>query len=377
LEVGPVPTANVAESRRGVVSLSERHTMGLLRKSVKFGTLGLAPIHANSKKARTAKASERTARAAKKQERLQKSATKAMQEQVRLQKQALELETMQAEIPTVETPTKPVEMSQATLSKKEVRSAVRTLATAETFLRRFEAGEIDGEGRRLSPRGRQDPTSRAEDEALAAVVRAQVETAKQDLREIQGQGQGSNVVGPQWLSVKAAEFRIAADGQSIMIWKRLGPGLRAGEAETRIPVADVSAVRFQPSTKWKKGIMTFVLRGVDPPLEGAVAAYKDVNTVLFQPGHLSKMVAIKDHVEYCISRQRVAMGKDVDTIGARPSLESLPLSPSLPPPSIVSSKSSLAAELERLAALHRDGALSDGEFRTAKRRLIEPSGSPG
>jgi hypothetical protein len=37
---------------------------------------------------------------------------------------------------------------------------------------------------------------------------------------------------------------------------------------------------------------------------------------------------------------------------------------------------SLAAELERLAALHRDGALSDEEFATAKGRLLGPASVP-
>lgn len=50
-----------------------------------------------------------------------------------------------------------------------------------------------------------------------------------------------------------------------------------------------------------------------------------------------------------------------------PSPPSDPPSPSAPPPP---SASSLVDELERLAALHRGGALTDDEFALAKRRLL-------
>ena len=45
-------------------------------------------------------------------------------------------------------------------------------------------------------------------------------------------------------------------------------------------------------------------------------------------------------------------------------------SPQAPIPGIGPASPSLVVELERLAALHRDGSLSDSEFEAAKRRLL-------
>lgn len=110
-----------------------------------------------------------------------------------------------------------------------------------------------------------------------------------------------------------------------------------------IPLFSISAIQFKKSGI-TSGYLQFTVPGGNESKAGLTAAPYDENSFIFR-GKNEKALEIKEYIEERIQQLRN--------------------------PRVTSSGPSLSDELQKLADLKAQGILSEEEFQTAKRRLIE------
>lgn len=110
-----------------------------------------------------------------------------------------------------------------------------------------------------------------------------------------------------------------------------------------IPLFSISAIQFKKSGI-TNGYLQFTVPGGNESKAGLRAAAYDENSFIFR-GKNEKALEIKEYIEERIQQLRN--------------------------PQVTSSGPSLSDELQKLADLKAQGILSEEEFQTAKRRLIE------
>ncbi|WP_297492945.1 DUF4429 domain-containing protein [Pseudonocardia sp.] len=152
------------------------------------------------------------------------------------------------------------------------------------------------------------------------------------------------------LEVKGVNGTITFDGAFVSI-VRSGFLARAtiGKGEKRIPVGHISSVQFKPAGLVRGFIQFSLAGGVERRSQfgrQSTDAAKDENSVLFTTKQQPQFEALRQHVE----RAMVS--------GPPPG----------PPPQ--SQRDDVASQLQRLAELHRSGALTANEFTSAKQALL-------
>lgn len=139
-----------------------------------------------------------------------------------------------------------------------------------------------------------------------------------------------------------ANGRLSFDGENIVI-SRKGTGfvtfLNQGlQGDKTISVSQVTAVQFRPPGL-ARGYIRLSVNGRDP-VGGILKAVKDENAVLFDRKSLAAFEALRDAIQARLGGSSRA------------------------------GQTSVADDIEKLAALRASGVLSEEEFAAGKRRLL-------
>ena len=135
----------------------------------------------------------------------------------------------------------------------------------------------------------------------------------------------------------------------MLIIRRRGTGsflLHGLKGDKEIPVSRLTAVQFKEPGSITNGYVQFTLGGGKESRAGLFAAVRDENTVVFRTAALQNFRAIKLAVMRLMELPEPVQPVPVES-------------------------TSTADELARLAELHGDGHLTDEEFASAKRKLLD------
>ena len=147
-------------------------------------------------------------------------------------------------------------------------------------------------------------------------------------------GLGSNLV------VYPDKLEIVTAGLSGFVLK----GLKGTKT---IPFLSISGIQFKEAGTWSgAGYLQFTIPGGNESRQGLFDATMDENTFMFRSDN-ERATKIKNYIETRIRELRT------------------------PQPQQTQSAPSFSAELEKIAALHKQGILSDDEFQQAKSRLLK------
>ena len=113
-----------------------------------------------------------------------------------------------------------------------------------------------------------------------------------------------------------------------------------------IPYTSITAVQHRPAGPFVNGFLQFTIPGGNESKGGIFAAVKDENTFVFshKADSNEKAIKIKEYIDTAVKSLRTT---------SRPS-----------------ATHSVAAELEKLAALRDSGILTPAEFEDAKRKVL-------
>ena len=124
----------------------------------------------------------------------------------------------------------------------------------------------------------------------------------------------------------------------------------------KIPIRSITAVEFKKQGM-KQGFIHFSVGGEGNLAKSYDAIVKDENTVTYTPSQTKKAEAIRDAVEELIFKQGQTQTNNTQQI----------INPASPVSGV-----SAADELLKLKSLLDAGALTQEEFDTAKKRLLNP-----
>ena len=161
------------------------------------------------------------------------------------------------------------------------------------------------------------------------------------------------------MEVKGVNGTVVVDGGFVTI-QRKGFLARSGvgKGEKRIPLRQITAVQFKPAGAMISGFIQFSLGGGTERRSAfgrqSFDAASDENSVMFTKKQQPEFEELRAAIE-----QGIAEGHQ--PVPARHA------APILAPPS---PGADMVGQLNQLADLHRQGALSDQEFQAAKFRLI-------
>lgn len=153
------------------------------------------------------------------------------------------------------------------------------------------------------------------------------------------------------IEAKGYNGRVTFDGQFVSI-DRKGFLARAsvGKGEKRIPIASITAVQWKPPGAVVNGYIQFTVPGGNESRarlgSQTIDAAKDENSVIVTKKHKDEFLALREAVESAIAQH----------LYGAPQAAAAPLS--------------TADELQKLAALHASGALTDEEFAAHKAKLL-------
>lgn len=153
------------------------------------------------------------------------------------------------------------------------------------------------------------------------------------------------------IDAKGRTGTVSFDGEYVTLKRMMSKQSR------RLAVGSITAVQFRPAGALINGFIHFVVPGAAPLGKGEDESHNE-NAVIFGKKHLADFERLRAEVEAAISaRQAGATG-----------------APNTPPPVTQAPTDTptggSVAELQQLAELHRQGALTDEEFATAKKRAL-------
>ena len=125
-----------------------------------------------------------------------------------------------------------------------------------------------------------------------------------------------------------------------------------------IPYASITAVHFKDAELFSEGFVQLSVLGGIESKGGRLAARYDENTLAFRLNNKARFAELRREIE-----QRMALSR-----GRRPATPAA--EPPVPAREDRKDQPSVAAEIERLAALLQSGRLSEEEFQIAKRKAI-------
>lgn len=119
------------------------------------------------------------------------------------------------------------------------------------------------------------------------------------------------------------------------------------KGDKKIRLARLAGIQFKRAGGFTNGYIQFVFSGSDESKGGLLAATQDENTVMFRQGSQQRAFL---RLKRAIEERLEALDSDA---GSR------------------TADDSTVKDLERLARLHEQGALTDDEFQAAKRKLLD------
>lgn len=122
----------------------------------------------------------------------------------------------------------------------------------------------------------------------------------------------------------------------------LNKGLKGSK---EIPFSSIVAVQFKKASAFLNGYLQFTILGGNENRRGLMAATKDENSFLFRSNQNEVTEEIREYIAAAIRDVKVPNG--------------------------FSTQNSIANELAELSKLKEQGALTDEEFQSAKRKLLE------
>lgn len=147
--------------------------------------------------------------------------------------------------------------------------------------------------------------------------------------------------------VKGTDGEVAFDGEYVRIRRHGFSGLAkgAGRGELTIPTGQVTGIELK-EPGLTAGRFTIVTAGTTMVTGPSVSRARrlDPMTVMFQRWHREAFTVLRDRIQHAIANR------------SRPQ----------PAPAQVD----LVGQLQQLAELHQQGALSEGEYQQAKARLL-------
>jgi hypothetical protein len=143
-----------------------------------------------------------------------------------------------------------------------------------------------------------------------------------------------------------ANGRMLFDGQVLTI-SRKGAGMLAAinlglQGDKVIPASRITAVELRPAGTFIRGYLRLSINGRDP-VGGAQEAVRDENAVMLDKAHMKAFTALRDALLECIGSFNAGMPTGI---------------------------SSAADEIQKLAALKEQGLLTEEEFASRKRQLL-------
>jgi len=159
------------------------------------------------------------------------------------------------------------------------------------------------------------------------------------------------------IAAEGANGQICLTEKGVLIGREGGLGTKMlvgyTKGEKFLPYRNITSVQFkEPGVTW--GYIQFTVPGGIENRGGAFDAGSDENTVTFRADKLEIFRKIRDIVE------------EMQGLGSAPI-------PTVPKPQILP-QSSIADELAKLAALKRDGAITEEEFMQLKKDLLSSKG---
>lgn len=150
------------------------------------------------------------------------------------------------------------------------------------------------------------------------------------------------------IDAKGANGTLSFDGEYVEIQRKRG--FAHGKGTKRIPVSQITAIRWKDASALVGGFIAFTVPGhvqnrVDHQTQIGLATFDAMNdeyAVVFPKKRTSDFEAIRKSIDEAIAAHQA------------------PAAPA----------ASGASELARFAELHAAGALSDDEFATAKARIL-------
>ena len=151
------------------------------------------------------------------------------------------------------------------------------------------------------------------------------------------------------LSAKGRNGQLFVDEIWITITRKgfsakVSQGISKGEK--KIPIKQIIAVQFKKPSLMTAGYIQFTISGGKESTKGILSAMEDENSIVFGNSETDKFIAIKDFIE-----NKIAENISDKTVSA-------------------SGQNSVAEQLTQLAALHKQGFLTDDEFKKQKDKLL-------